>query len=263
LILFSLKKDFSNEEIDEFKNPKICENLKMRQKIRNFFKTKFDKKNILSSLMQKKRLFISVSEYLNDGINKKKIIPLKEKNDYGEKTLKKENEIFSVFKFSKIKEIIEKYKNEKFKDIILPENAKNCEIEKIIFFMEIFAAKIWKRYYIKDGEKCEYESMCGEMSTFFLILARTCGIDAYTYQNLHRKEIHIFNILKIEDKEFRIDFTASQYFKGNVGIFITPRSQKTSFNFYDNEKYECALDFRIHLHHIIEIFSEIVEENNL
>ena len=90
-------------------------------------------------------------------------------------------------------------------------------------------------------------------------MARKFDIDLFLVET----EKHHFCVLKIDGREFRIDFTASQFFAGNVGILVTPRLEKKNFEFYENEKAIFGFDSRISAADIFSIYEEIAAENNL
>jgi len=227
LFLFAQSKNFSEKEICEFPNLEIQKILRQRKKI--------------LELYQKNKL-----------LRTKKIAPLQH-SDVGKKILTEHSKIFSVFEFAKIKKIAEKFENEKFAKKILPENAKNHSTAEIVNFLENFGKKIWEKY-----GAFILENQCGEISSYFYLLAKSCGIDAHLILgNGDKKGRHVFCVLKIDGREFRIDFTASQYFAGNIGILVTPRLEKENFEFYWREKIYFGFDNQVRLPSLVRILNQI------
>ena len=109
---------------------------------------------------------------------------------------------------------------------LLPKTARASSLAELKHFLDVFAKPIYHEYL----GHCSSEKQCAELTHLTFILLQKFNHDVYKASRFldGQVEYHTYLVLKIkddqgQDQEYRLDFTANQFSKKEVGLVITPR----------------------------------------
>ena len=143
-------------------------------------------------------------------------------------------------------------------DPTLPDEAENIPAEDVAKVLGEFQEKIDELY--QSGG----EASCVVISHVFHNLLREHGINSYVVESIviYKPEAevdytnpddllnhHTYVVVKINDQEFRFDFTANQMFSEEVGLTVTPRTKGLTDNgpMYIQEGLESTEDYQMYM----------------